>query len=98
MKRYKKRPVIIEAVQWTGENLIEVTRFTGQKVNLDSEIIMAQWEKYTDLVASDGLKIHTLEGSMLADIGDFIIKGVKDECYPCKPDIFSLTYEEVGDE
>lgn len=44
---------------------------------------------------NDGLVIHTLEGDMLADYGDWIIKGVKGEFYPCKPDIFEATYEKV---
>lgn len=44
------------------------------------------------------MKIETLEGVMTADIGDYIIKGVKGECYPCKPDIFHMTYEEISED
>ena len=78
--KYRKKPVVIDAVKWTGENFDEITRFaTLSRVEL-----------------SDGLlHIITLEGMMVADEGDFIIKGVKGEYYPCKPDIFEKTYEKV---
>ena len=69
----------IEAIQWTGKNLSEIDNFMGRIVE----------NKETILV------IHTLEGDMEASIGDYIIKGVKGEFYPCKPDIFAKTYEEV---
>ncbi|MCR2628074.1 hypothetical protein NSP54_24115, partial [Salmonella enterica] len=55
------------------------------------------WDAYRDLVARDGLKIYTLEGKMLASPGDWIIRGVKGEMYPCKDEIFRLTYEPVGE-
>ena len=76
---YRKKPVVIEAVQWTGENLAEVLVF-AQLGNAS----------YSDQV---GLIIHTLEGDHKALPGDFIIKGVQGEFYPCKPDIFLATYE-----
>ena len=88
---FRKKPVVIEAVQWTGKNLIEVIKFTGQHASATR----FKWEEYEDLVASDGLKIFTLEGKMSANVGDWIIKGVKGECYPCKPDIFEITYESL---
>ena len=50
------------------------------------------------LAVSDGILINTLEGNMKASIGDFIIKGVQGEFYPCKPDIFEKTYEKVAQE
>ena len=82
--RFTKKPVTIEAIQWTGKNLREVITFTdGPSDNT---------EAYADLVARDGLKIYTLEGEMLANVGDWIIRGVKGEYYPCKPDIFEATY------
>lgn len=82
--RFTKKPVTIEAIQWTGKNLREVITFTdGPPDTL---------EAYADLVARDGLKIYTLEGKMLANVGDWIIRGVKGEYYPCKPDIFEATY------
>ena len=74
--RFTKKPVTIEAIQWTGKNLREVIAFTDGHAD----------------EARDGLKIYTLEGKMLANVGDWIIRGVKGEYYPCKPDIFEATY------
>ena len=82
-QRFTKKPVTIEAIQWTGENLREVIAFTDDP---------SDTEAYAELVARDGLKIYTLEGKMLANVGDWIIRGVKGEYYPCKPDIFEATY------
>ena len=93
MSRFRKRPVVIEAVQWTGDNLIEVISFTDGVPDTRSDTAAEKWQSYCDLVANDGLKIHTLEGKMLASPGDWIIKGVQGEFYPCKPAIFALTYE-----
>ena len=78
-KKYRKKPVTIEAIQQLGTNLSEIDDFVGGSI------------------ANKGitLVIHTLEGDMEASIGDYIIKGVKGEFYPCKPDIFLATYEEV---
>lgn len=90
---FRKRPVVIQAVQWTGENLREVICFTDGPPDARSTHASMKWEEYCDLVKSDGLKIYTLEGKMSADVGDWIIKGVKGEHYPCKPDVFELTYE-----
>lgn len=92
--KYRKKPVIIEAVLWNGNNLKEVIEFTGQHVSAQH----FKWEEYEDLVAREGLKIFTLEGSHMATVGDMIIKGVKGECYPCKPDIFAKTYEDASDD
>ena len=83
IKMYRKKPVVIEALKWDGRSLSKALEFCGKR---QVEII----GKYPG-----PLKIITLEGIMQADIGDYIIKGVKGECYPCKPDIFELTYEEV---
>lgn len=92
-ERYRKKPVVIDAIQWTGENLRAVIGFTdGPPDNRTSHARM-MWKKYEDLVQREGLKIYTLEGTMKADVGDYIIKGVKGEFYPCKPDIFAATYE-----
>ena len=90
--RYTKKPVTIDAIRWTGKNLREVIAFTdGQPDTRTSHAGMA-WDTYVDLVERDGLKIFTLEGKMSAAIGDWIIKGVQGEHYPCKPDIFEATY------
>ena len=91
MPKFRKKPVVIEAVQWTGRNLKEVIDFSG----LHESAKKWSWEEYEKVVADDGLKIFTLEGKMNADVNDWIIKGVKGEFYPCKPDIFAQTYEAV---
>lgn len=80
---YKKKPVVIEAVQYTGDNPTEVNNLLGGILNLD--------EGFPGLP----IIIETLEGDMRADVGDWIICGVKGEFYPCKPDIFDATYEAV---
>lgn len=87
--KYRKKPVVIEAIQWIGtkENIAEVLRFVPNPILLPSIKEKGQWE----------LRIKTLEGIMKADIGDWIIKGVKGEFYPCKPDIFEQTYEPADD-
>lgn len=80
INKYQKKPVVIEAVQWDGSltSLNEVIEFCQYKAFVNS---------------SGELRINTLEGIMDAQIGDFIIKGVKGEFYPCKHDIFKQTYE-----
>lgn len=82
MPKYVKKPVEIEAVQWTGENLLDVLNFCTQCFS---------YEKNSQQV----LTISTLEGNMNASHGDFIIKGIKGEFYACKPDIFEMTYDKV---
>lgn len=89
VKKYRKKPVVIETVQWTGQNLKEVLDFMGITGN---QVSYEPWNQFTD---EDGLFIMTLEGPLHASEGDYIIKGVKGEFYPCKPDIFLQTYEEV---
>ena len=84
--KYKKKPVIIEAVQWTGDNVSEILDFVN---HLD--IQMTNHDVGGEVKTE--LYINTLEGSMHASEGDWIIKGVHGEFYPCKPDIFEETYE-----
>lgn len=92
-KSYRKKPVVIQAMQWTGENLAEVLAFTGKHPSWDKHF--ASFDAYQAHVQADrnAFKIITLEGTMEATPGDWIIKGVKGEFYPCKPDIFAATYE-----
>lgn len=78
MKKYVKKPIPIEAVQWDGSNQDEIAAFCGA----------------TAVIEDGKLSIHTLEGVMRARIGDFIIKGVRGEFYPCEKSIFEETYEE----
>ena len=82
---FRKKPVVIQAIQFTGSNCIAVLHFMG-----------GPWEN-PDLHDTDIPYIHTSEGVMTASKGDWIIRGVKGEYYPCKPDIFEATYEPVVD-
>lgn len=86
---------MIVAVQWTGENLAEVLAYTGKHPKWDEWF--SSFEDYEARVRADGgiFKILTLEGTHDASPGDWIIRGVKGEHYPCKPDIFAATYEAV---
>lgn len=84
MPKFRKKPVVIEAVQWTGNNREEMEKFIPNT-------ILAK--KNTE----EELAIGTLEGVMTASKNDWIIKGVHGEYYPCKPDIFEKTYEPVDD-
>ena len=85
--KYRKKPVVIEAMQLT----------------LDSAGAVARWlpsgGDHMVLVSPGRVSVHikTLEGVMVASVGDFIIRGVQNEFYPCKPDIFAATYEAVSD-
>jgi len=93
--KYTKKPVEIEAIQWTGNNHREMFDFLEGCEN--SHPMTASGKNFSidfNKVAC-GLVIKTLEGEHLANIGDVIIKGVKGEFYPCKPDIFELTYDPV---
>ena len=81
---FRKKPVVIEAVLWNGVKVSEVTDWISEAFHNDN--IM----RYGDKVI-----IKTLEGNMIANPGDYIIKGVKGELYPCKPEIFEQTYEPV---
>ena len=92
--KYRKKPVVIEAKQWNGNNLFEIVTFLqGEEPKLDLEVSRFKWEDYEDLIAKEGLYIKTLEGSMKASVSDYIIKGVANEFYPCKEEIFYKTYE-----
>lgn len=82
MAKYKKKPVVIEAVQYTKHNKDRLIEFLGLSKENNLDVLI----------------IKTLEGDMKASYGDYIIKGVKGEFYPCKPDIFKETYEEVEEE
>ena len=93
--KYKKKPIIIDAIQFDGLNLEEVKEFVGDKLVYD--IIDTAWQvgKGRPHIL---MKIKTLEGDMNVSEMDYIIKGVNGEFYPCKPDIFYKTYEEVEGE
>lgn len=81
MTKYKKKPVVIEAIRFIGSNYEEIREFIGENT----------------LCSDLSIVISTLEGDMVAQKGDYIIKGVQGEFYPCKPDIFNATYEVVSE-
>nr|DAX67701.1 MAG TPA: PGDYG protein [Caudoviricetes sp.] len=79
--KYRKKPVVVEAVRWNSNNYKEVIGFAeNNKIWFD---------------ALGNIWISTLEGDMIAQKWDYIIKGVQGELYPCKPDIFAETYEKT---
>lgn len=78
MPMFRKKPVVIEAVQFTLHSFDEVEAFVGGDMGKDKE---------------GNTVVATLEGAMKVSLNDWIIKGVKGEFYPCKPDIFAATYE-----
>jgi hypothetical protein len=92
-QKYRKKPVVIEAIEWTGKNLLQVYAFMHSFPERNCKSAEDAWDNYEEMIKRDGLIIKTLEGEHLASIGDFIIKGVHGEFYPCKPDIFAKTYE-----
>lgn len=93
VKQFTKKPVTISAIQWTGDNLPDVIEFTGKHPRWGDWFV--DMGEYIAHVRSDGnrFKIFTLEGVMDALPGDWIIRGVQGEHYPCKPDIFAATYD-----
>lgn len=80
IKMYVKKPIPIAAIQWTGENIDEVSAFMGENIT-----------QYNNT-----LTIKTLEGDMWATVGDYILRGINGEFYPCKGEIFKKTYDEVS--
>ncbi len=83
MPKFRKKPIVIKAIQYDGshESAHEIYEFSTRDISY----------------IGDRLTIRTLEGEMLANVGDWIIKGIAGEVYPCKPDIFEATYEPVED-
>ena len=94
IRQYRKKPVVVEAVQLNTTNMPEVADWIGgdtAKIVVESD---EAW-KLGKGVPGFSMTIHTLEGDMTAKSGDYIIKGVNGEFYPCKPNIFEKTYEAV---
>ena len=85
IEKFRKKPIIIEAIQWNGpeNHAVDILQSWGCPVGPDT-----YWDEPEQV-----LHIPTLEGMMRCVVGDWIIKGIKGEFYPCKPDIFTMTYE-----
>lgn len=90
MGKYRKLPVVIEAFLWTG----------GEDQQEDPEWAIDGIIDGTIVIAGSGQDVHleikTSEGTTIANSGDYVIKGVKGKLYPCKPDVFEMTYEKVA--
>lgn len=105
MATFRKRPVVIEAVRFDGIEQVDDTpaamfegSFCPPQEWLQEALAMHEAQigaVFADYDNGDVLKVHTLEGDMIAQPGDWIIRGVNGELYPCKPDIFEKTYEAV---
>ena len=80
VKRYRKKPVVVEALRWTGANIPELVKFCPCVIFTQNHVPITP----------------TFEGDMTVDVGDSVIKGVLGEYYPCKPDAFEKTYEEIS--
>jgi hypothetical protein len=87
-EQFRKKPVVIEAMQYTGDNVLAVAAWAHQ----------GQLPAMNAIITHDGyvMRVRTLEGSLIASPGDWVIRGIKGELYPCKPDIFAATYEPVA--
>ena len=95
IKKYIKKTIKIEAIQLKEDNIIEVFDFLDE-ANYKETKSTEELEDFNQRMLKQGyIEIETLEGIMKASFGDYIIKGVKGEFYPCKPDIFQATYEEA---
>lgn len=85
MAKYRKKPIEVEAIQWTGDNERAIYAWEEEFLRAPNLVVRPEGFIY----------VHTLEGSMRAQKGDWIIRGVNGEVYPCKPDIFEATYGSV---
>lgn len=94
MNRYVKKPIAIEAVKWEGFNNDEIKDFAGDSVKIE---VIREGDADNGISLSVDCSIETLEGVMKANLGDYIIKGVNGEFYPCKQDIFEKTYDKADD-
>ena len=83
VKKYVKKPIVIEAIQYTGENTEDVVNFIT--------------DRHCTILNDKRILINTLEGNIEASPNDYIIKSVQGEFYPCKPDIFKSTYDLITD-
>jgi hypothetical protein len=97
MAQYRKKPVVIDAVQFTKE-IAESGNVFRFQYDHDGKVVVSDFVIYSNVgnVPNEkSLQITTLEGTMRASVGDWVIRGINGEFYPCKPDIFDKTYEAV---
>lgn len=102
MRNYRKKPVIIEAIQLTKKNIKEVYTEVFKIPDLSSSMALQRWHDYENIVILKGMKLKTPEsgeGMQIASIGDYIVFGESEKlgrhCWPVKEDYFNQSYEEV---
>ena len=102
MQKFRKKPVVIDAIQLTKSNIKEVYQIVNKTSLPEYQgVAEVKWCEYEDIVKEKGMSIFTLEdgpdkrAKHVASIGDWVIKGIQGEFYPVKPDIFEATYEKV---
>lgn len=93
--KYRKKPVDVDAIQWSGNNLKEIIDFTGLHASA-KEWVDKGWQHYEEVVKINGLKIFTEEGPLSATVGDYIVRGYTEKLgyhfWPVKPDYFEQSY------
>ena len=99
-QKFRKKPVEIEAIQLRANNIFQCTAFVdGKAPDIKTQYASDKFDDYKNIVIENGgIDFKTLESdgeTQKANFGDYIIKGVQGEFYPCKPDVFGLTYESV---
>ena len=95
----RKKPVEVTAILWTGTQAStrQVLEFMGQIVDTRHSVSQDKFHDYCDIVRNQGIEISTLEGPIFASVGDYIIRGTRNELYPCKPNVFADCYDVIGD-
>jgi len=91
--KYRKKPLVIEALQWTGNDTLDWQRFYDFCKDVNGVSQLTGPHPVSENSTLSRVSIVTSEGVLFAEPGDWIIKGIQGEFYPCKPDIFAATYE-----
>ena len=99
IQQYRKNPLLITAVQWTGDNLMEVIAFMkSQSIEeFKANLNLSEWKSYEITVSEYGQSV-LVSPDVFADLNDYIIKGIDGEFYPCDPNVFNKTYSLIGNE
>lgn len=94
--KYRTKPFEVEAIQWTGSNIEEIKEFVGDSLEYTVKKYKHEHGKESyELINEIVVKINTLEGVMTASVGDYIVKGMLGEFYPCNPKVFETKYEPI---